>query len=264
MKNIFKIKYYNTTKYFLILFLFITLFIPIFSSLRAEHVETPEGFMSRKKASYKAALEALKAEYRKWCVVAGKPVIPVGPEQGQGRPPEGLGQPPGGFEMVSTPGLGEDFYYEIEQVFNTWSSPDGTNPFYWVDVNGNLFSTSSSSRSSSSSGGDQCSGKSIAFDATAPGGPYAGIVLNGSNQSCRLVGFSYSSESSVWFNALMNNYQYGPGSGWSGTTNTNAAYSETYVKTYSKGTNSVGISFKVMKSTRGGTSYTLTVNSVNW
>jgi len=222
--------------------------------------------MARKKSSYQAALDALKKEYRKWCVVAGKPVIPLGPEQGQGQPPEGAGKLPGEFEIVSTPGLGEDIYYEIEQVFNTWSSQDGTNPFSWVDVNGNLFSTSSSGRSSSSSSvGDQCSGKSIAFDTTAPGGPYAGIVLNESNQSCRLAGFSYTSESSVWFNSLANKYQYGPGSSWSGSIITNAQYGSTYVKTYSKGTNSVGISFKVTNNTpANANTAVLTVNSVNW
>ena len=35
--------------------------------------------MARKKSSYKKALEELKKEYRKWCVIAGKAIIPVGP-----------------------------------------------------------------------------------------------------------------------------------------------------------------------------------------
>jgi hypothetical protein len=237
------------------------LFFQIPLCVNAEEVETPESFVSRKRSSYDAALRALREEYRKWCVVAGKPVIPLGPEQGQ-PPGEGTGQPPGGYgfqEVFS----GDELYYEIEQVMNTWSSTDGLNPFSWTDVDGRLFQVSKSG-SNPSPGGDNCTGKSIVFDATAPGGPYAGIVLNESNQSCKLVGFSYSSESSIWFNALMNNYQYGPGNGWSGTINTNAIYSETYVKSYSKGKNSVGVSFKVMKATRGGTSYVLMVNGVYW
>jgi hypothetical protein len=264
MKNIFKKKYYNTTEYFLILFLFITLFMPIFSSLRAEHVETPESFMSRKKTSYQAALEALKAEYRRWCVVAGKPIIPFGEQE---QPPVSVGQPPGGFEMVSTPGLDGNFTYEIEQVYNSWSSQDGTNPFSWVDVNGNLFyvSSSGSSSSSSSSVGDQCTGRTMSFESSGRTNYYAGIVLNEKTKSCKLVGFSAVS-STIYFNSLANKYQYGVGDAtWTGPSANIAMYGTTYIKQYSKGGEIATIKFYVNNPTPADNSKAvLGVTSVNW
>lgn len=255
----------RVTGFIAILALAFTLLLSTPLSVYSEQVETPASFMARKKSSYKAALEELKKEYRKWCVVAGKPIIPAGIEQGQ--PPWDLGQPPGDLpgemQLVRTPGLDGEFSYEIEQVINTWySGSTGTNPFSWVDING-IFTTTGS-RSGS---GDQCSGKSMVFDTTAPGGPYAGIVLNETTRSCSLVNFSSSSSSSVYFNSLItNNYQYGPGAGWSGgPVVSTGVYGTTYVKTYSKGSNTVGISFKVTNNTPANpNNAVLNVNSVNW
>jgi len=81
-----------------------------------------------------------------------------------------------------------------------------------------------------------------------------------------LGGFSFSASSSVWFNALAGNYQYGAGAGWSGgPVVSTGAYGTTYVKTYTKGASSVGISFKVTNATPANpNTAVLTVNSVNW
>ena len=266
MKRILKITRNNIARCITISVLFLFATIPLYFSAMAAQVETPESFMARKKSSYKKALEELKKEYRKWCVVAGKPIIPVGQGGGaeQQQPPGGAG----GFETVQTPGSGGYQYYvenvEIEQVMNTWYSTNtwsgGSNPFSWVDVSGTFRSTGGSS-----SGGDKCTGRSMNFDTSAPGGPYAGIDLNETTRSCGLAGFSFTSSSSVYFNALANKYQFGAGTGWTGTTNFNAMYGSSITGEYSKSGRKAIVKFRVTNNTPADPSKAvLSVDSVTW
>ncbi|MCX8111559.1 MAG: hypothetical protein N3D15_09990, partial [Syntrophorhabdaceae bacterium] len=248
---------------------FIILSLILFSfNAYSEQVETPSSFIERKNSSYKKALEELKKEYRKWCVVAGRPIIPVGFEEGQGQPPGGLGQPPGEYRIVQTPGLGDgDFSYEIEQVYNTWyTSGANTNPFSWVDVKGAFQTTGS--KGPSPSGVDECSNKSMNFDTKAPGGPYAGILLDPATNSCKLTKFDPSKSASVWFNALKGSYQFGPDAPtWSGTSNFNAPYNVFYndvLYTHSSG-KKVTITFKVYnRNTSDPNTAQLIVGQVKW
>jgi hypothetical protein len=264
-------------------------FLMIFSSIPAssEKVETPQSFTARKRSEYQEGLNKVKEAWRKFCVVAGKPVIPVGQEEGAGQPPGGParvpGEPGGEYQIVETEGLegfssGYSFAegFEIEQVVNSWytSGPGGTtgtNPFSWVSVEGTFRTTGGGP--GRPVGGDQCSGRSRVFDMAAPGGPYAGINLDASTQSCQLGGFSMTA-STIFFNGLAGNYQYGPSpeQGWT-CTNCGGfpaigSYDAIYVKNFTKGTSSVGISFKVTQTQQGGRGgmvvYTLQVNSVNW
>ena len=180
--------------------------------------------------------------------------------QGQYRPPAAA-SPSTEAVTFST----ESFSYEIEQVVNSWAAANGTNPFYWADVDG-IFRVpgSSSGSSSGATGVDNCTGKSMNFDASAPGGPYAGIMVDPSTKSCSLTGFSFTSEPSVWFNSLANKYMYGPGTGWTGTTELNAVYGTQYTKTFAKGSN-VGITFKITNATPANASTAvLTVSNINW
>lgn len=237
--------------------LFLYLFLVVFSAtpsnlINAAQVETPDSFVARKKSSYSKALEELKAQYRKWCVVAGRPVIQVGPGEADWEAvKKGMEQEKGGMVQVKTPGLvgeGEFYYsYEIEQVYNTWySGGTGNNPYLWQDVT--YAFQPAQKKSSDIKGDDQCSNKFMSFDTTAPGGPYAGIILDPATNSCKLTKFDPSKSSSVWFNALNGNYQFGPDApAWSGPINLNATYNNFYsdlLYTHTSG-KKVSITFKV-------------------
>jgi hypothetical protein len=249
---------------FLLPAILFTLLFSAYPHAYAAEVETPDSFMARHKSSYKATLDELIKEYRKWCVVAGKPVIPLEPA-GQGQPPGGTEQPPGGlpggYEMCGAPDLGVTCSYELEKVTTSWNSQGGVNPFSWISLNG-IFQTSSSESTTT-----QCTGSSRNFKAS--GRSYVtGILLNESSQSCALVdsgGSVYFSTSDGMSHDGMYVFGYVWGSGWTGTEGQRKLYGTTYTGTYRKNGKSVTITFKVTNSTPDTpTNAVLWVTSVVW
>lgn len=259
---------------------FLALFL-CFCPCRAEKVETPESYTARKISSYKAGLQALIAEYNKWCLAGGKPIEFVPAPGGMpGGVPGGVpggqvpGGVPGGEGFVQTPGLGGQLpveNVEIEQVINTWyasSSGSTANPFSWADVTGIFRSGSSSSSTSSSSsppsppspppaGGDNCTGRSVAIGGTMY------IILDNAAKTCSLS--TSSSSGGVLAGAYVTAtapaiYMFKPftAHGWTGL-----AGSDTY-DTYSTASFSKGGSTATITFTVTAVPHFLKVSGITW
>ena len=101
----------------LLVFLLLPWFLPCDAALVT--VETPGGYVTRKKETYLRGTDALKEQYRKWCIAGGEslvhenPVTQLPPVVSGEAPPlisSGQYQGGGGFENV-----------QVEQIIPSWT-----------------------------------------------------------------------------------------------------------------------------------------------